>query len=591
MKRGCVILTVLICFPFFLYSQTGPGGVSNSAGTLKLWLDGKRVNADGSNPANGGNVALWHDKSGNNLTLTGNQPNVATYGANGVVFNNTGYLAGSDAGFPAGNAARTVFIVTSTPATTADDALFFYGTAANNQSYGILKIGGSSEVRNFFYGNDFDVANAWTPYGTLKIITATYTNNTQSVYVNNGTASTRTPTVPNTLLGGTGGLQVGGWSSFGLNSQATIAEVVFHNGLLNAAQINIVNNYLAAKYGLTLAANDLYDEDNASNGNFDFDVAGIGRVSATALHADAQSSIVRISNPNSLGDSEYYLWGHDGATLQPTTANIPASVQARLTRIWRGSETGNVGSVTVRFDLSNMGPVVAGNLRLLIDTDNDGSFTDETPIGSATSVGNDVYQFSGITALNNNLRFTLATTNTTTTPLPIELAWFKATANEGYVQLQWQTATEIDNDYFAIERSKNGHDWKEISRVTGAGNSKQVLNYEAQDLYPDNGINYYRLKQVDFDGTSAVSDVEAVDFTHRHTVFPNPTEGLVNVIIASLQENEGSEEIVIYNSLGDISKVPVVRLSDTYYQVDLSQSPAGIYLIKSGRKITRVYKR
>ncbi|MBK7667473.1 MAG: hypothetical protein IPJ32_09155 [Sphingobacteriaceae bacterium] len=84
-----------------------------------------------------------------------------------------------------------------------------------------------------------------------------------------------------------------------------LAEVIMYNAPLNSAQRVIVNNYLAAKYNLALAAaDDLYDEDNAGNGNYDHEVAGIGRVNATNTNVDAQGSgMVRILNPVGLGNN------------------------------------------------------------------------------------------------------------------------------------------------------------------------------------------------------------------------------------------------------------------------------------------------
>ena len=92
-------------------------------------------------------------------------------------------------------------------------------------------------------------------------------------------------------------------------------------------------------------------------------------------------------------------------------------------------------------------------------------------------------------------------------PLPISLLTFTGTSsNEGY-SLFWQTATEIDNDYFAIERSDDAIDFETIGMVPGAGNSHNILSYEFTDENPSKGINYYRLTQYDFDGQSSSSDI------------------------------------------------------------------------------------
>lgn len=450
--------------PFVAYSQSGPGGVSSGATNVELWLDSRRVNNDGTNPIVGTEVVTWHDQSGNNVDVTRNQASVATYSATGVTFNNTGYLLGSETGFPTGNSPRSVIICASSPSTTEDDALFFYGTAGNNNCYGILKIGATNGVRGYFFGNDLDVAGGFTPVGTQKIITSTYQANSHSIYVNNGAVSTDAVGFPtNTTLGD--GLQIGGWGEYAVTrSNATIAEVVFYNKLLNNVERIIVNNYLSAKYGLTLALNDLYDEDNAGL-SFDFDVAGVGQAGAGATNTVAQSSIMTIdisAGDNNLGNNEYFIWGHDNGVLATTTTGVPGTVQRRLTRIWAGSETGAVTNFDVRFDLAGMGSVTVTDLRLLVDTDGDGSFTDgggSSVLSGAMFMGGTTYQFSNVTIMNNNSRFTLGTSNATQTPLPVELISFTATPKKDHLQLSWKTVTETNNDYFEIQRSVDGIDW------------------------------------------------------------------------------------------------------------------------------------
>lgn len=96
--------------------------------------------------------------------------------------------------------------------------------------------------------------------------------------------------------------------------------------------------------------------------------------------------------------------------------------------------------------------------------------------------------------------------------LPIELAYFKATPMEDYVRLEWETVVEVDNDYMVIERSIDGRSFEEVGTVQGAGYSDQSQKYVLQDRSPWLGINYYRLRQVDFDGAVTISAVEVVEF-------------------------------------------------------------------------------
>ena len=191
MQRFLLLLFSLASYVVF--SQTGPGGVSSGPGTVLLWLDSRRVNNDGTNPAVGVEVVTWHDQSGNNRDVTRNTAGVATYSATGVTFNNIGYLLGSETGLPIGNAARSVIVCASSASTNNDDVLFVYGTANNNNNYGMLKIMSSdgtypNGVRGFFYNNDLNVADGFTT--TRKIFTSTYQLNSHNIYVNSGTAST-----------------------------------------------------------------------------------------------------------------------------------------------------------------------------------------------------------------------------------------------------------------------------------------------------------------------------------------------------------------------------------------------------------------
>ena len=95
-------------------------------------------------------------------------------------------------------------------------------------------------------------------------------------------------------------------------------------------------------------------------------------------------------------------------------------------------------------------------------------------------------------------------------PLPIELIHFSAEAIGREVKLTWATASEINNDFFTLERTTNMRDIEIIGRKPGAGNSNTVLRYSYTDRDPHPGINYYRLKQTDYDGTFEYSDWVAV---------------------------------------------------------------------------------
>lgn len=111
--------------------------------------------------------------------------------------------------------------------------------------------------------------------------------------------------------------------------------------------------------------------------------------------------------------------------------------------------------------------------------------------------------------------FTLASSSAEN-PLPIELVDFSAAVvrNETAVLLEWQTASEINNHYFTLERSLDGFNWTEIHEEFGAGNSNSLLRYEYLDEEPVSGISYYRLKQTDFDGQFEYFPIRSVQINH-----------------------------------------------------------------------------
>jgi len=113
--------------------------------------------------------------------------------------------------------------------------------------------------------------------------------------------------------------------------------------------------------------------------------------------------------------------------------------------------------------------------------------------------------------------------------LPVTLISFTAkTINNKTVLLNWATATEVNNDYFTIERSATGNEFSELVRIEGIGNSTTLHKYAYTDEHPLGGTSYYRLKQTDFDGTTAVFKMVSVTITSRQDktsllrISPNP---------------------------------------------------------------------
>ena len=112
--------------------------------------------------------------------------------------------------------------------------------------------------------------------------------------------------------------------------------------------------------------------------------------------------------------------------------------------------------------------------------------------------------------------------------LPIELISFNAIKDYNRVRLDWSTDTEINNDYFTIERASSGGVFEPIFNHPGAGNSYERIDYTRFDNNPHNGYNYYRLRQTDFDGRTEIFEVKVVYFDFEKSqikLYPNPTNG------------------------------------------------------------------
>lgn len=186
------------------------------------------------------------------------------------------------------------------------------------------------------------------------------------------------------------------------------------------------------------------------------------------------------------------------------------------------------------------------------------------------------------------------TVNCTNAGLPIELLSFNAKATKNQeVRLSWITLTEINNDFFTLERSTNGLGWDEIQRVKGAGNSKEVLHYNYTDKHPLAGISYYRLKQTDFNGNFSYSKIKSVQIlTPKQTLSVVYLSSTPNQIVLE-GDQKLLESLQIYNSFGQLmtSKVKITPIHATKKQLNLNPLPKGIYLVKSQATIVRVLRR
>ncbi|MCW3071690.1 MAG: hypothetical protein JWO44_1580 [Bacteroidetes bacterium] len=161
-------------------------------------------------------------------------------------------------------------------------------------------------------------------------------------------------------------------------------------------------------------------------------------------------------------------------------------------------------------------------------------------------------------------------------PLPIELLSFTGVAGTDGNLLSWSTATETNNDYFELERGSDASTFVSIGTIDGHGNSSSVLNYDFPDHHPMPGINYYRLKQVDFNGDYTYSNAIAIDTEEDSFVlaYPNPSSSQQ----VSVGVSENISEISIYNMMGEVVYHSGL-VSGKTFSVDVLAK--GVYVIKA----------
>ncbi len=161
--------------------------------------------------------------------------------------------------------------------------------------------------------------------------------------------------------------------------------------------------------------------------------------------------------------------------------------------------------------------------------------------------------------------------------LPVTLTQFKAQKSGSSVVLQWATATERNNDKFVVERSITGDIFESIGDVQGAGNSVSSKQYRFEDKTPQNGLNYYRLRQVDFDGTTEVSNILKVNMDKRQLVFsvyPNPV--VEDAIFIEFTETDAPTFIRLHNVQGRLLREWNFEAQDgMLFPLDLTGLPTG----------------
>lgn len=169
--------------------------------------------------------------------------------------------------------------------------------------------------------------------------------------------------------------------------------------------------------------------------------------------------------------------------------------------------------------------------------------------------------------------------------LPVELLFLAGLPNGNAVDLTWATASEKTSSHFVVERSGNGFDFTPIGRVAAAGNSQYRIDYAFTDHDPFTGVNYYRLKLVDLDGRTDVSNVIAVAFKgngDKVMVYPNPATDRLNLAVEL--PDQATVTLRILDATGRMVRElhPVMEPGQTALGIDVGNLAPGPYLVHLG---------
>jgi len=176
--------------------------------------------------------------------------------------------------------------------------------------------------------------------------------------------------------------------------------------------------------------------------------------------------------------------------------------------------------------------------------------------------------------VSNFSPFTLGSTSNLN-PLPVSLLNINASCINKNVKLNWQTASEINNDYFDVERSNDGNIYTSILRLNGNGTTNEPHQYFAYDEQPLAGVNYYRLKQVDFNGATTYYNPVIVNCnqTESISIYPNPNNG--SFVVIGISEEE---ELQLTDALG---RTLFNKKGEINYEVNNLQEGIYFVIIKS----------
>jgi hypothetical protein len=398
--QALILLFAVLTSTVLLGQNDGPAGIQNST-TNRFWLRTSEISQ-----ANNTAVATWPNIGGNTLdaeqVTAADRPlfldnitdNINTFpvlrfdGTDDMEIANTTDL---NSGGPWDERTFTVAFKTGADVTTR---MSVYEEGGGLRGI-IFYIEGGFLYAGMYNGNNDGAASPWTAAylsaavspNTEYVLTFIYDGGT--VTSNGYTSAYLNGSLMGTSLGvgtfyGHNNTRIGGGNSMRdrIGTAVTMnrfsgdyMEVIIFDNPLSIAERTILENSLAAKYGIAMTGSLVYQMSSAANGNFDFDVIGIGQDNSGDNNTSADNAGFIIENADDISNNEYLMGGNDGQGVSAwLTANSPdAASISYLDRQWRFSEIGDVGNLDISWDLSGFAalPGVEYSWAVMIDDDGD----------------------------------------------------------------------------------------------------------------------------------------------------------------------------------------------------------------------------
>ncbi len=603
-----------------------------AAKSLTFWAKGGSVNDNSPLNNDGSKVTVWNNNivNGNPVYQTGSASAQPTYKNNGTdninfnpvitynTANSTNLLL--DSGF-AGNKVHTAvhaYIVGSFSNVNQNNNSLLNETGNNSNVYvnlenngQLLWIAGDNTLNGITTPNNSIVANTPAVWSFSKDnINGTTSGGgaKQDIRKDGGVLASSINTTTFT----------GNYSSFYTGAfDGNVAEIIYLlDSSITPLTENKIESYLALKYGTTLGKTSNPVKYTASDGTTIFwpltnsayqnDVFGIGTDSSSGLVQAISNSAnsgsgdgtgqskkgnLVLSTSTTLLDKQFLMIGNDaGALTEHKIASGEAQTIAvgswRVLRNWKVVNTNSVGVVNISFDTTGNGNQQGGstvsNYALMVDVDGDGSYNTGTlAFFTASSASGKKIIFSNVT-IPNGAVFTVIT-NKLLSALPAIWLGFTADAVNGNAVLNWKTGDEMNVSRYNVEHSFNNVSFTTVGTVA-AKNSTGTNQYTLTDIGLAPGIHYYRIRRIDLDANSGLSETKTVNITTTGAnvvVRPNPVVGSTLTLGVSVQQSTKSRvqvmaadgKVIVQQSISLGSGTNTVNLN-------ISSVPPGIYLVQ-----------